>query len=232
MDGTFRRRKLPHYDVPGMPIFITACLDGSISAAGLSRIRGYRAELEQRPSPKGLSEDEWEHQKHKLLFKFVDELLDHHSPVRHLEDGKQAQIVQDAFLHFAGERYRLLAFVVMPSHHHWLFVPDEAWSATAVKAAQTKSQKQKTPREIISHSIQSYTGTMCNRIRGQEGNYWQHETFDHWARDEAEMFRIIEYIENNPVAAGLVQHPEDWKYSSANLRAQSGLAKGEPLHVG
>ena len=103
---------------------------------------------------------------------------------------------------------------------------------TAVKAAQTKGRKQKTPREIIAHSIQSYTGTMCNRIRGREGNYWQHETFDHWARDEAEMFRIIEYIENNPVAAGLVQHPKDWKYSSANLRAQSGLARGEPLHVG
>ena len=92
MDGTFRRRKLPHYDVAGMPIFITACLDGSISAAGLSRIRGYRVELEQRPCPRGLSEDEWEHQKHKLLFKFVDELLDHHSPVRHLEDERQGLV--------------------------------------------------------------------------------------------------------------------------------------------
>lgn len=232
MDGTFRRRKLPHYDVEGMPVFITACLDGSISAAGLSRIRGYRDALAQLACPKGLSEDEWEHRKHKLLFKFVDELLDHASPVRHLEDERQARVVQDAFLHFAGTRYVLLAFVVMPSHHHWLFVPDDAWSVTAVKAAKAKNQRPKTPREIISHSIQSYTGTVCNRIRGVTGNYWQHETFDHWARDEAEMFRIIQYIENNPVAAGLVDRPEDWKYSSAHLRASLGIAKGEPLYVG
>ena len=45
---------------------------------------------------------------------------------------------------------------------------------------------------------------MCNRVRGESGNYWQSETFDHWARDDAEMYRIIEYIERNPVHAGLV----------------------------
>ncbi len=57
--------------------------------------------------------------------------------------------------------------------------------------------KREDSREIISHSIQSYTATMCNRIQGQTGPYWQHETFDHWARDEAETLRIIQYIERS-----------------------------------
>jgi hypothetical protein len=229
MDMIFRRRNLPHQDVDGHPIFITACLDGSLSAVGLSRIDQYRKELEFRPKPKDVTPADWEHRKQKLLFTFVDKLLDGESPVRHLADDKQAEIVQNAFLHFANERYKLLAFVVMPSHHHWLFLPDENWATQAVQQARKQLGKQKTPREIISHSIQSYTATMCNRIRGSTGQYWQHETFDHWARDEVEMFRIIEYIEMNPVKAGLATSREDYMWSSARIRQQRGLAPGEPI---
>jgi len=202
-DGIFRRRHLPHWDVEGKPLFITACLDGSISAAGMKPIQQYRLELDAQPRPAHLSEQEWDRNKDKLLFVLVDDLLDHHSPVRHLADDRQAEIVQNAFLHFAGERYTLLAFVVMPSHHHWLFLPEENWSRRAVERSR-QSGRLRTPREIISHSIQSFTATMCNRVRGESGNYWQSETFDHWARDDAEMYRIIEYIERNPVHAGLV----------------------------
>ena len=70
---------------------------------------------------------------------------------------------------------------------------------------------------------------MCNRARGESGSYWQTETFDHWARDEAELFRIIDYIERNPVKAGLVERPEDWRWSSARLRAIAGTKPGDPI---
>ena len=33
------------------------------------------------------------------------------------------------------------------------------------------------------------------------------------------MLRIIHYIENNPVAAGLCRRPEDWPWASARLRS-------------
>ena len=42
------------------------------------------------------------------------------------EVNTAAEIVRNAFLHFADERYHLLAFVVMPSLHHWLFLPLES----------------------------------------------------------------------------------------------------------
>ena len=227
-DGMFRRRQLPHWDVEGKPVFITACLAGSISPKGMERIRQYRFELDARPCPEHLSEKQWEQNKSKLVFALVDDMLDHQSGVRHLADDRQAEIVHNAVLHFAGERYTLLAFVVMPSHHHWLFLPDEAWSRQVVARGRGTSQPQ-TPREIISHSVQSYTATMCNRIRGASGRYWQGETFDHWARDEAEMYRIIEYIEHNPVKAGLVEQPEHWQWSSARLRAGTGMKPGDPI---
>ena len=74
--------------------FITACLEGSLSASGLSGIRTYREEIESRPRPEKMTPLSWEHHKRKLLFAFVDNLLDGHSPVTHLEDEQQATIVQ------------------------------------------------------------------------------------------------------------------------------------------
>ena len=35
------------------------------------------------------------------------------------------------------------------------------------------------------------------------GQFWQHESYDHWTRDLVELERIIRYIEENPVKAGL-----------------------------
>ena len=35
-----------------------------------------------------------------------------------LKDARVAEVVQDALLHFDGERYRLLAWVIMPNHVH------------------------------------------------------------------------------------------------------------------
>ena len=39
--------------------------------------------------------------------------------------------------------------------------------------------------------------------------------YDHWVRNEREFHRIVAYIEENPVSAGLAATPEDWPWSSA-----------------
>ena len=120
-DGIFRRRNLPHVDVDDKPFFITACLQGSIPAHGLKQIQVYREHLDQRTKPPELHDHEWNAVKHKLVFKFVDAMLDGNAPVRHLADDRLAEIVQNAFLYFAEERYHLFGFVIMPSHHHGFF---------------------------------------------------------------------------------------------------------------
>jgi putative transposase len=212
----------------GKPIFITGCLHGSIPASGLRRIREYREQLALKPCPKDLSEADWELKKHKLTFKFVDAMLDGESPVRYLADDRLAKIVQGAFLFFANERYHLYAYVVMPSHHHWLFLPKAEWIESC-NESQTSTISQRTPRERISHSIQSYTGNQCNRVLGRTGAFWQAETFDHFVRDESEFCRVIHYIENNPVVAGLANRAEDYRWSSAHMRKQVGLPFGEAI---
>lgn len=49
------------------------------------------------------------------------------------------------------------------------------------------------------------------------------------ARDEAEVLRIIQYIEHNPVKAGFVDQPSDWRCSSAWIRQRLGIVPGSPV---
>jgi putative transposase len=67
--------------------------------------------------------------------------------------------------------------------------------------------------------IKGYTARQINKLQGARGRvFWQDESYDHWARDEAEMLRIIQYIEDNPVKAGLCPRADDWSWSSARCR--------------
>jgi len=94
--------------------------------------------------------------------------------------------------------YRLAAFVVMSNHVHVLLEP----AAPATK---------------ITQWIKGTTAREANRLLGRVGErFWQHESYDHWARNETEFQRIMRYIEFNPVAAGLVGGIEKWPWSSAS----------------
>jgi len=175
LDGVFRRRNLPHWDVPDAAYFATACLDGSVPALGLQQLKEYRSELDQRECPAGLTDAEWKYRKRKLAFTKYDELLDHRPAVRHLEDPQLAEIVRSAMLYFAGTRYDQIAYVVMPIHIHWVFQPIREWSDSL--------EPKRTPREVIIHSLKSYTANLCNRALGRTGRFWQDESYDHWVLD-------------------------------------------------
>jgi type I restriction enzyme R subunit len=130
--------------------------------------------------------------------------------------------VADSLFHFAGVRYDLVAFVVMPSHVHWLFQPTPEWVATLPEEVPT-------PRQRILYSMKRYTANRGNPLRGTHGPFWQDESYDHWVRDADEMERILLYIEGNPVKARLTDSPERWPFSSAAVRKRAGLERGCPL---
>jgi hypothetical protein len=50
---------------------------------------------------------------------------------------------------------------------------------------------------------------------------WQDESFDHRVSDQAELDRLVHYVEYNPVSAGLASNPPDWHWSSAGLAGES-----------
>jgi REP element-mobilizing transposase RayT len=82
--------------------------------------------------------------------------------------------------------------------------------------------------KIIMQGIKGFTSHKINNVQEARGRVlWQDESYDHWARDEEEMQRIIAYIENNPVAAGLCEHTYEWPWSSAAYRSGLDWKAGE-----
>ncbi|MFI5033812.1 MAG: hypothetical protein ACHQPH_24265, partial [Reyranellales bacterium] len=52
--------------------------------------------------------------------------------------------------------------------------------------------------------------TLANRTLRRAGAFWHRDHFDRFIRDEGHLERTIEYVENNPVKAGLVLFASDW----------------------
>ena len=117
---------------------------------------------------------------------------------RLLSNPVLAEIVQDAVLHFDGQRYRLLAWCIMPTHVHVLVEQMEGHTLSAVV-----------------RSWKSFAAKAANEVLGRSGSFWASEYYDRFMRNEAHLETSRAYIVNNPVIAGLCKLPEDWRYSSA-----------------
>lgn len=110
-----------------------------------------------------------------------------------------AQIVTQTLQQGATEfhLYELLAWVVMPNHVPVVCKPFRAL-----------------PK--ITRWIKGSTARSANLLLGRTGTpFWQFESYDHCIRNDAELNRVIRYVEANPVTAGLTEAIEDWPWSSA-----------------
>jgi len=93
--------------------------------------------------------------------------------------------------------YELQSWVLMANHVHILIHPKANLSR-------------------ITKAIKGFSARQANTILGRTGQpFWQDESYDHWVRGAEEEARIVRYIEENPVVAGLVGRAEDWRWSSA-----------------
>lgn len=61
--------------------------------------------------------------------------------------------------------------------------------------------------------LKGRTARRCNQALGRDGKFWHHESYDYVIRDQGEYERIVWYVMNNPVKAGLVENWEDWKFT-------------------
>jgi putative transposase len=227
--GRIRTRRLPHWDLPGATYFVTTCLAGSIPAKGLLEIAQLRAALVSRRSE---CAETPETERWKRVFSASDCWLDEHPAVQHLSKPDLATIVADACYFWVGHRYDLLAYVVMPSHLHWVFRPMEVVGQVANLPEERQLAnlpRIRSPREKIMHTLKLHTAKECNRRLGRRGKFWQDESYDHCVRDDGELERIIHYVEHNPVKAGLTDKAERWPFSSARDRAATNVLLGQPL---
>jgi len=108
-----------------------------------------------------------------------------------------AIIVQELQRGVALLYYDLRALVVMANHVHVLLRP-------------------KGPASRVLQWLKGVTAREANLLLGRTGQpFWQRESYDHVVRDARELERIVAYIENNPVKAGLVGEACQYVRSSA-----------------
>jgi len=55
--------------------------------------------------------------------------------------------------------------------------------------------------------------------------FWQDDYFDRYIRDEDHYRRVVRYIENNPVKAGLVPLAAEWPWGSAHFRVRRAFRR-------
>jgi len=65
----------------------------------------------------------------------------------------------------------------------------------------------------IMHRLKRRSAREGNKILSRTGEFWEHESYDHWIRDDEERRRTIAYVSKNPVAAGLVKNWSDWRWT-------------------
>ena len=128
----------------------------------------------------------------------VEKYLDQGIGNCYLRRTEIAEMMEENLLKFDGVKYKLHAWVIMPNHVHLLLTPKEGYSLS----------------EIV-HSCKSYTSNQANRILDITGRFWFPEPFDRFMRDYEHFEKTFNYIERNPVKAGLCENQSDWRFSSA-----------------
>ena len=133
--------------------------------------------------------------------------------VRPLDDLERDMVLRELATQRGNGGFFLFAYVVMPTHLHLLLYP------------------QRHPLPQILRNLKSHAGYRISKGRGGRGAVWQEKYFDFILRRVKDFWQKVEYIHQNPVAAGLVMRPEEWKWSSYGHYAGTGTAPVIPDNI-
>ncbi|MBK8206938.1 MAG: transposase [Planctomycetes bacterium] len=181
---------LPHWTAEGATYSVTFRLADSIPASAVERLQAELADLKARIERGGevvLSE---QIKLARLQSEAVDDLLNSGQGECLMNQPAIAAIVAGALKHFDGQRYRLIAWCVMPNHVHVVFAPMGVHGLS----------------EIL-HTWKSFTANQINKQLGRSGTVWQSESYDHLIRDRADLMHHVFYARENQVKAGLNNWP-------------------------
>jgi putative transposase len=181
--GWHSRGYLPHFDEPGVIQSITYRLHDALPLSVVEALQ---------------QDSRWQTDTAKR--QQLEMLLDTGYGNCFLRDDRVATLVEGNWKHFDNQRYRLLAWVIMPNHVHVLIEVLEGF-----------------PLDQIVKSWKSYTALESNKLLSRNGRFWYPDYFDRFIRDQNHFGAVVRYIHNNPVKAGLVESAELWPFSSAKL---------------
>lgn len=197
---SYCQRNLPHWQPEGAAIFVTWRLFGSLPAS-VVETRNKLTEEKILNAQERVTARNGCATSAGRRFMDLDRALDKATEGPFwLREPAVADCVLDVMR--KGERelryFDMHAFVVMPNHVHLLITP-------------------KIPLPRIMEGLKGASARKANLILSRTGqHFWQDESFDRWVRDAKEFERVREYIERNPVSAGLVASAKQWRWSSAS----------------
>jgi putative transposase len=196
------RRRLPHLQPKDSKFFITYRLNFSLPDKIICDLKLKRKEYEEKVNKSEEKEKKsLKNRYDKILFDLEDDFLaKYEEGPQWLKDDYLADMVIKSLLYNHEKQYELICALVMSNHVHIVIKPFE---------------KEKNDPYSFSEILQnhkSYTGHKANEYIKREGIFWQHESYDHFIRNDEELKRIIKYILNNPVKAGLVKDYREWKH--------------------
>jgi len=213
--SVFFERQLPHYHAQNATYFITFRLAESLPIEAWKKMRE-EYEMEKRLlanqfNGQALFEERYKSQKRH--FGRFDKLLDtaREGP-RWLADPQIADIVAKQIYALHREEYYLHAYCIMPNHVHLLIDQQDI-----PEPPRPINGKHYTALSRAMRSLKGISGYYCLQALERKGKFWQHESFDHIVRNEKEFERILNYIANNPVKAGLVKQWDEWKHTYINV---------------
>jgi putative DNA methylase len=177
--GWYSRGYLPHWDHPGMIQSLNFRLADSLPALVVER---WKIELALQPKSESA----------KVIRQRVEKYLDAGHGECWLRQPDIARLAEAALLHFDGQRYRLLAWCIMPNHVHVMIETCEGFTLAG-----------------ILHSWKSFIANQANRRLDRRGEFWQREYLDRYIRNSEHYQQAVAYIEENPVKAGLVRVKTD-----------------------
>lgn len=204
METVFYYRNLPHYQPSCATFFVTYRLAGSLPVAVINRLKQeFRQQcqvIQKNGKPRPSQKEAIYIQRKRYFAKFDEHLHRNMNEPYWLRDENLAKIVADSLHFLAQEYFDLWAYCIMSNHVHILISLFPA-------APRLYKVMQKHKRS---------TAIEGNKVLRRTGQFWARESYDHVVRKDGEFGRILAYILNNPVKAGLVEDWQAWQGSYLN----------------
>lgn len=105
--------------------------------------------------------------------------------------------------------FNLYAYVIMPDHFHWIIELGDGFQdfSKIVHSFKRNFTLNYKKEHNINHTL----------------SLWQKRFWDHVIRDEPDLQNHLDYIHRNPVKHKMVDHPNQYQFSSFQKFVESGI---------
>ncbi len=128
------------------------------------------------------------------------------------------QLIKNIKYYQQKYKFNIMAYVIMPSHFHWILEVDNKLGTISdimrdIKKYSAWDIMEKIEKEDT--KLMSVFRTEASKYPNHKRKFWMKRFDDEVIRNEKMFWAKLNYIHWNPVGAGLVSSPEEYKYSSA-----------------